>query len=324
MKKNILVLLLVVLVLSLIFINNINFNSSEPIKKVAFVSLSEVDNNTFKGFKEKMVSLGWEEDKNIKYINYGAANIVSNLEPIISKVISKKPDLILVSSTPATQKVKEMTNNTIPVVFCPVNDPVSSNIVKNPKNPEGSITGIRLPVSDAKRFEWLNIIVPDKKNILIPYTPNDDSSKATLKVIEDVAKTMKVNIIEKPFDENIDVKQFLDDCSEEFEIIFIPRDSRIEAKIDQFVNFANKNKLVLSAPSYQQVQKGALYTYGFIHKEIGKDAAKMVDRILKGVSPQDLPVKFGGAYLVINSKTAKQIGVKIPKSVLRNTHMIIK
>ncbi|MCK5110815.1 MAG: ABC transporter substrate-binding protein [Arcobacteraceae bacterium] len=293
---------------------------------VAFVSLSKVDDNTFNGFKKQMQIYGWEENKNIKYIVPGAAKKVKNLKSIVKSVVEKKPDIILVSSTPATQEVKRATKNlNIPVVFCPVNDPINSNILVNQNAPEGHITGIRLPIGDAKRFEWLHTIAPDIKKVLVPYTPNDGGSIASRADIKEVAEFLNINIIEKPFPENITMKEFLKQCAKcQAEAIFLPRDSRIEVRIKDFSKYAIENKLPLSAPSYQQVQQGALFTYGFIHTELGKQAARMVDRILKGVKPTDLPVKFGNAYLVINKKTAKSIGIKFPKNAIRNAKLIIK
>ncbi|MEA3498353.1 MAG: ABC transporter substrate-binding protein [Campylobacterota bacterium] len=323
MRKYILFFLSLVVIVAILF--KINSNSvDDKVKTVAFIALSNVDNNTFSGFKEQMKAYSWDE-KNINYIVPGAANKVENLKPIIESVILKKPDLILVSSTPATQEVKRQTaNSNIPVVFCPVNDPVSSNIVSNPKMPEANITGIRLPVGDAKRFEWLYTIVPNIKNVLIPYTPNDGGSIASRKNIKEISKFLKINIIEQAFPEGMTMEQFFNKSPKSIDAIYLPRDSRVEVQIDKFSKYAIENKLPLSAPSYQQVQKGALFTFGFIHTELGKDAARMVDRILRGVKPADLPIKFGNAYLVINEKTAKSIGITFPTSAIRNAKLIIK
>jgi len=322
-KKYIFIFLSLLLVIGILF--NINDTSEDnKVKTVAFVSLSKVDDNTFNGFKKQMKIYGWDET-NIKYIVPGAANKIENLKLVVESVILKKPDLILVSSTPATQEVKKQTvNNNIPVVFCPVNDPESSNIVSNPKMPEANLTGIRPPIGDSKRFEWLYIIAPNIKNVLVPYTPNDGSSIASRKDIINIANFLKINIIEEVFPENMTIEQFFQKYPKSIDAIFLPRDSRIEVQINKFAKHAIENKLPLSSPSYQQVQKGALFTFGFIHTELGKDAARMADRILKGIKPADLPIKFGNAYLVINEKTAKSIGITFPTSAIRNAKLIIK
>jgi putative tryptophan/tyrosine transport system substrate-binding protein len=330
MNRNIYIIVaLVVTLFTIVYFSNGNGNgdssNESKIHKVAFISLSVVDDNTFKGFKKKMNSYGWEEGENIQYIVPGAANKIKNLPSIVKSVIKQKPDLILVSSTPATQEVKKAVKGlNIPVVFCPVNDPVSSKILVNQNAPKGNITGIRLPTGDSKRFEWLHTISPNIKNVLIPYSKNDESAIASRDAIREVAKSLNITLIEKAFLENMTIKQFFEKCSNCSDAIFLPRDSRIEAKIQDFVKYSIDNKLPLSAPSYQQVQKGALFTYGFIHEELGKQSARMADRILRGVKPEDLPVKYGNAYLVINKKTANKINISFSDNVIRNAKLIIE
>jgi putative tryptophan/tyrosine transport system substrate-binding protein len=295
---------------------------NNKIKTVAFISLSNVDNNTFNGFKSKMKEMGWNENENIKYVVAGAALNVKNLPNKVSSIIKQKPDMILVSSTPATQEVKKQ-NIDIPVVFCPVNDPVGAKIVQNTNKPEGMITGVRLPVGDHKRTEWLYQIVPNIKNVLVPYTLKYQSSIKSLKDMEEIAKELGFSIISKPFDNVSGIDQFLKSLPKNIDAIMLPRDSIIESHIDKFVAYTLKRKIPLSAPSYQQVEKGALYTYGFIHTELGKDAAGIADKILKGVKVTDLPVKFGNAYLVLNKTTAKKIGIILNDDMLSKAKLVL-
>jgi len=300
-------------------------SKTNNMKTVAFVSLSKVDDKTFEGFKNKMENLNWKENTNITYIVPGAAKQISNLPSIIEAVIKQKPDLILVSSTPATQEIKRQTlNSNIPVVFCPVSDPVNANILKNTKKPEGNITGVRLPVGNIKSTEWLYKLVPNLKTVFVPYTPNYNSSEVAMQDIKEVAKKLNFKVITKALHNPDKIEEFINSIPSNIDAIILPRDSLIESKIDYFSKYAIENKLPLGVPSYQQVEKGALYTFGFIHKELGKDAAKIADKILKGVKVIDLPVKFGNAYLVINESTAKKIGLEITNDVRRNAKLIIK
>ena len=327
MNKSIAISLVFIFFLIFIFFyenTNKDVNNSKK-EMVAFISLTTVDDNTFSGFKNKMTEYGWIENKNIEYFSLGAAKKISNLKSIVKSVIEKNPDLILVSSTPATKEVKkQLKNKEIPVIFCPVNDPVGSGILSNPSMPEGLLTGIRLPKSDYKRFEWLHYIVPNVKSVLIPFSPKDGSSIATLNNIKDIAKELNIKIIKKNFTDKTKIEDFLLDIPKSIDAIFLPRDSRVENKIVDFVKLSLERKLPLSAPSYQQVQKGALFTYGFIHTELGAQAARMADKVLKGVKPADIPVKIGNTYLVLNEDTAKAIGIDFPQKAINNAKLIIK
>ena len=292
-------------------------------KTVAFISLSNVDDNTFNGFKIKMKELGWSEDDNIEFIIAGAAKSVDKLPEKVTNILKKTPDLVLVSSTPATIEVKKQIKE-IPVVFCPVNDPIAAGIVKNSNQPEANITGVRLPVGDFKRAEWLYQIAPNIKKVFVPFTPNDKSSSSSRDDIRLIANEIGFKIIEKPLVDSKNIEQFIANIPEGIDAIILPRDSIIESAVEKFVAYSLEKKLPLSVPSYQQVKKGALYTFGFIHKELGKDAAMIADKVLKGIKVNDLPVKFGKAYLVVNETTAKKIGIELSGDVLNNAKLIIK
>ncbi len=305
-------------------IHKSNLFTNTTIPTVAFISLSDVDKETFKGFKEQMEQYGWKENINITYIISPPAKTEKNLPSLVASVIKQNPTLIFVSSTPASKEVKKATMiNNIPVVFAPVNDPIASGIVANLTAPEKNITGIRLPQSDIKRFEWLHLIAPTAKTILLPFAYKDKGAIKARDTIKDVAKSLGLRIIEKEIPTNENLKEYLDKLPK-VDAIYLPRESNVEVLIDEFVLYANSHKIPLCVPSYQQVQKGALFTYGFIHTEIGKDGAKMVDRILKGVNIADIPVKTGTAHLVINEKVAKEIGITFPHKAIQSAFMVIK
>ncbi|MEA3354737.1 MAG: ABC transporter substrate-binding protein [Campylobacterota bacterium] len=320
-----LIITVMLIILYLFISEKKELNNNIP--KVAFISLSEVDNATFSGFKEQMEQLGWFNNKNIKYIKTKPAETIENLDNIVSSALKKDPDLIFVSSTPATQTVKkhlQSKNLKIPVLFCPVNDPVLANIIKNPNSPEGLITGIRPPRGDSKRFDWLLKISPHIKKVLIPYTPKDDSSLASRKEINNLFKTSKVEIIELPFENGKNVGVFLKELPMGIDAIFLPRDSKVESEVEKFVDYTLKHKIPLCVPSYQQVSKGALFAFGFIHTELGKTAANYADKILKGVSVYNLPVKMGYSHLILNKKTADIIGVKFDPFTISQAKSILE
>jgi putative ABC transport system substrate-binding protein len=325
MKNNyfIVFILFLTMLFSILFLNS--GDNTPKIKKVAFVSLSEVDNNTFFGFKGEMVSLGWEEGKNISYLVTKPAGKIENLKGIVEHIISQKPDLIFVSSTPAAQEVKKaIEKSPVPAVFCPVNDPLSSNIVKNLLKPEGMMTGVSLAHNDDKRLEWLKKIAPGTETVLIPYTPDDDSSLASRNDVKTIHDLLNIKIIEKPFDPDLSVEEFFSSVKGRFEAVYIPRDSNVEKKIREFSEYTIRNKIPLSVPSYQQVKQGALFAYGFVHYNLGKEAAGHANKILRGVQVRDLPVKVGESHLVLNETTAKKIGIEFSPEVLRNAKIILK
>jgi putative ABC transport system substrate-binding protein len=293
--------------------------------KISVIHLSNVDASTYAGFLVEMKDLGYHQGVNIEYIYKGPANRIDRLDSLIQSHLEHKPDIILVSSTPGTLAVKRITEEmNIPVVFAPVNDPVDAGIVNNAQHPGGYITGVRLPTGDDLRLQWLRNIAPHAKKVFVPYTKGDKSASATLRIIKQVAEQLGLELIIK----QISSESIIDDDSpavpEEIDAIFLPRDSTIEARIGEFIALSEKRRLPLSVPSAKQVYAGALFSYGFVHFEIGRQSAQIVDQVIRGASPGDLPVLSAENHMLINMKAAKRIGITIPPKVLNQADMLIR
>ena len=109
-------------------------------------------------------------------------------------------------------------------------------ILQNSNRPEGDITGVRLPVGDHKRTEWLYQIAPYIKNVFVPFTPGDKSSKVSRENMQTIAKELGFNIIEKSLEDESQIDQFIKNIPDNIDAIILPRDSIIESKIEKFVN----------------------------------------------------------------------------------------
>jgi putative tryptophan/tyrosine transport system substrate-binding protein len=296
-----------------------------PPFQVALVRLTAVDAQTVTGFKTAMAAAGYREGETIRYLDQGPAGSIDRLDAIIEAHLREQPDLFLVSSTPATQAVQRMTRgNPIPIVFAPVNDPLAAGIVDNLKHPGGQITGVRLPTGDDLRLYWLREIAPRARRVWVPYTPEDRSAHATLAQIRDAAPGLGLDLLEQPVSGKRELNAALAAMPADVDAIFLPRDSSIESHIELFVEFALQRRLPLSAPSLIQVEAGALFSYGFVHGEIGQQAAHLAEQIIKGVSPGDLPVQMAENVLSINLATARRIGIDVPDTILLQAERIVR
>ena len=278
----------VVILLSIILFILFNFNEDkEPKKlKVGVVNLNAVDKTTMQGFKDKLSELGRVENRDIIYYYDEPAKNVENLKKIVKKMKNRDLDLIFVSSTSATLAIKEAFNDCVtPILFSPVNDPVGSGIVKSLNEPSCQITGVKLARGDDLRLKWLKDISPKIKEVYVPYTIGDGSALATLKQIRKVAPKLGLILIEDAIDESKITENLINNIPNSIDAIFIPRDSRMADRIKSFVELSIEQKIALSAPSYIQVKKKALFSYGHIHYELGKQAGRMANQILNGWYP---------------------------------------
>jgi len=291
-------------------------------KKIIGV-LQYTDNNltTLEGFKKGLSMKGFKEGENLEIIFHGSVDKISSLQTELSKILEKKPDLIFTSTTPAAiAAYKGTKKNKIPVVFAPVNDPLSAGIVADLKYPGGNITGIRLSRSDNKRLEWIKRLRPETRVVMIPFNPNDKSPKATLKTIQSAAEKLEIKILEYPVNNNDEIDYSLKNIPENVDAVFLPRDGLVMSRFMDYSKVCIEKNIVLSTPRYIQVKQGALTGYGFIGFEIGQQAARLASSILKGAKAGDLPVETAEDYLFLNLESAGKMKFEIDVSIIKQAY----
>lgn len=294
-------------------------------KVVALVRLTAVDTATVAGFKAGMAEAGYREGREVVYLDTGPVASIERLDTVILGHLARKPDLFMVSSTPAAQAVRRLTaNKPIPVVFAPVNDPVGAGIVGDLRHPGGHITGVRLPIGDDLRLQRLTEIAPKTRRVFVPYTLADESARTSLALIARAAGELGLEPVVRPVRGRADIEAALAALPADVDAIFLPRDSSVESQIGLFVAFADAHRLPLSAPSLVQVEAGALFSYGFVHTEIGRQAARLAGQIFRGVRPGDLPVEMAESVLSLNLATARRIGIEIPDHLLLQADRVIR
>lgn len=297
-------------------------------RTIAVVQLTTVDDATVAGFREAMTGLGYREGEDLVYLSTGAVGDAGRLDDAIRVHLQKSPDLVFVSSTPAAQAVKRLTEarKRPPVVFAPVNDPLSAGVVADLRHPGGHITGIRLPTGDDLRLKWLLRIAPGVKRIYLPYSVDDKSALVSLQQAAAAAQALGVTLLPRRVIHGTGdgIAAAVAGIPRDADAIFLPRDSRIEAEIAAFVAASEARRLPLSAPSLAQAHAGALFSFGFVHRDIGRQAARLADQILRGQAPGDLPVEMAENQLAVNLAAAGRIGVVVPDEVVQQAEYVIR
>lgn len=323
MKKNIILILIAIVCVAAVLWGS--FTPQQKPARIGILLFTDLNIPTLKGFKDGLSDLDYIEGENIKYIFHGSAPTKKDLEKYMTRILDDAPDLIFSSPTPSTLVAKKMTSaSKIPVVFAPVNDPVSAGIVKTTKSPEANITGVRLSASDGLRLASLTEVVPGIRKVFIPYSPEDESSRASLRMLEKAAAKLGIILVKKPFYTNTDILKDREYVPHGIDAILLPREGLVMSRIHSFVEICLDRKLPLSSPRYKQVEQGALTGYGFNGYEVGKQAARLAHRILSGTPISELPVETSEDYLFINLKTAAAIGIKINDAALRQAHNIVR
>lgn len=301
--------------------------ASEKERPVTIGVLQFTKNNltTLAGFKAGLLELGYVEGENIRYLFDGPAEKVSELAPMMDRLLAQEPDLIFTSPTPATLAAQRATEaSKIPIVFAPVNDPVAAGIVSNIRQPGENITGIRLAASDGRRLQWLKEMSPGLSRVFLPYSAKGKSALTSFRNAREAAEKLKIDLVGRPVEGQDDLSAALSEIPDNVDAIFLPRDGMVMSRIADFVALSIEKKMMLSTPRLKQVEVGALTGYGFIGYELGKQAARLADKILRGTPAGDLPVETAEDYLFVNLKTAEAIALPVGDHILRQARDVIR
>ncbi|MBN1875013.1 MAG: ABC transporter substrate-binding protein [Anaerolineae bacterium] len=276
------------------------------------------------GFKAKMTELGYVEGENITYIYRGELGTdVQENEAEIEYLMGQKANLLLtLGQTPTVAVKKAVEDTNMPVVFAPAMNPVENELVANISHPGSNITGIQVVSTNPKALEWLLKIVPDARQVYIPYHPADRAALMSIKSLPDVAVQLGIELI---LDE-------VSDRDEELAAIkALPKDAAILFTISPSLNASLDEALKLAVElcipagaSNSLAQDKMLFNYSTDLTQTGKQAAVLVDKIFDGIKPGDLPVETAESLLTINLRTAEAIDLDIPEEILHHAQKIIR
>ena len=322
MKAKILVYALLALILTTVHLAEAQ--QAPKIPRIGFGSGTGPDSTV--EFRRGLRDLGYIEGKNI-LIEYRYAKGVAEFPNLVAELVGLKVDVIVVTSTAAAQAAKNATI-TIPVIFTSVGDPVGTGIVASLARPGGNVTGFSnlSPELSGKQLELLKEAFPKISRVAVLSETANTGNAASLGEMKVAAEALRVTL------QRLEVRG-PDDFEPAFSAIkrerasalIVLRNNVIRAHLAQIVGLAIKSELPALYPDSSFADAGGLMSYGPKPFEQLRRAATYVDKILKGVKPADLPVELPIKFeLVINLKTAKQIGLTIPPNVLARADKVIK
>jgi putative ABC transport system substrate-binding protein len=280
----------------------------------------------FQMFAQGLGDLGYVEDQNIAFEYRSADGKVERLPTLAADLVHLNVDLIVTSVAPAARAAKDATT-TIPIVMVGVNyDPLALGYVASLARPGGNVTGIFFLHLDllAKRLGVFKEMLPGVGRVAVL---SDPLSADQLKQVEVVNRSLGFKLYPVELREpQLDAESALRAAvRSRAEGLFVLETVNIFQKRSQIAQLALKHRLPTSFAFREYVDAGGLASYGVNFPDMGRRTAIYADRILKGTKPADLPVEQATTFeLVINLKTAKQIGVMFPQSVLYQADKVIK
>jgi putative ABC transport system substrate-binding protein len=279
------------------------------------------------GLRAGLKQLGLEEGKQFNLVirNWQgnakvAAEAARNFE-------QEKVNLIYATSTNSAIAARRATAD-IPIVFCAGADPVALGLVDGFAKPGGRLTGVFYRDADltAKRLEMLKEIVPKLRRVVTFYDPRTPTAIETSKLAREAAREMGIQFVERHVASVDELQAGLRTLKVgEVDAYFAVADPMVTSQSQLIIDTARAKRLPTMFVQQSSVIKGSLASYSVNFHEVGRVSAKYVQRILTGVKPRDLPVEgIDKIALVINLKTAKEIGLTVPPNLLVRADRVIR
>jgi putative ABC transport system substrate-binding protein len=250
------------------------------------------------------------------------------METVSAELVQRKVDVLIPGPPPSIRAAKKATK-TIPIVIVTTQDPVAAGYVGSLARPGGNITGITRLTRElsGKRLELLKELVPGMSRVGLLLVVGPDVPGNALREYEPAARALKIQLESlkiKVRDPDLD-GAFREAIRARVSAVIMTSNSVLTPHLKKITDLATKNRLASMHERNSDVEAGGLIYYGADDAEIFRRAAYYVDKILKGIKPADLPVEQPTKFeLVINLKTAKQIGLTIPQTVLFRADKVIK
>jgi putative tryptophan/tyrosine transport system substrate-binding protein len=272
---------------------------------------------------------GWSLGQDLRIEYRYAEGDSARMQALAKELVELKPDCILAQSTPVTAALMRATR-TIPIVFLAVSDPIGSGFVASMARPVGNITGFTvLHASIAGKYlEMLKEMVPQLARATLMYNPNSVPGRGTFfsgPFIESATK-LKVRPVTAEVHDGSGIENALTNLGGESGsgLVLVP-DNFMSVHRDLIISLTAQFRIPAIYPYRYFAEAGGLVSYGVDAKDQFRRASEYVSRILRGSKPADLPVQAPTKFeLVINLKTAKALGIVIPRILLAGAEQVIE
>jgi len=301
----------------------------EKVWRIGYVHLRSGPSERDEAFRAELRRLGYAEGRNLAIVDRWTSGALDRLPEIAAEFVRLKVDAIVASSTKATEAARQATG-TIPIIMSGVIDPVGNGLIQSLARPGANVTGVSTTVVDltGKRLELLRDLLPNATRIGVLTT--GDMSASDMRLLDPIrVAAQKLN-----FELGVENAKTATDFPRAIEAIrrkggqglFLFRTSA--GVIDNrklIVTLVAKERLPAIYDVQEFVNVGGLMSYGYNVNELYRRAASYIDRIFKGARPAELPVEQPATFeLVINSKAAREIGIRVPQSLLVRADRVIE
>jgi len=278
-------------------------------------------------FRQALASLGYVEGRNVTYVGRWGEAKSERLPGLATELVGLDVDVLLTTGAPPAEAAKAATS-TIPIVVVVPGDVVATGLVTSLARPGGNITGISDPATElsAKRLELLKEAVPGATRIAVMWNANDRAMTLRYAEVEKAARALHVTVQPLGVREPDDIDGALAAMNRARpDAFFLVTDSLTVLNRQRILDFAAAHRIPAMYEFGFLVRDGGLMSYGPNMEDMYRRAADYVARILAGAKPGELPVELPTRYyLLVNLKTAKELDLTFPQSLLLRADEVVE
>jgi len=295
--------------------------------RVGFLTTGSGPAPGHEAFDAALADLGYQQGHNLVIERRYAAGDLNRLPGLAADLVRANVDVIVTESTPAALAAKR-TTTVIPIVMATGGDPVGSGLIASLARPGGNVTGMTSLASqlDAKKVELLRELKPDARRVAYFGNSKIVAEQIGFQELQKAATAvgMYAIFVEAPGSESFE-SAFATVAAADVDVVLVPPSAPNVHARSQIVGIAARHRLPSVYGSREFADAGGLISYGTSRAGLFGRAAVFVDKIFKGVNPADLPVQQPTKFeLVINRKTARALGLTVPRSLLARADEVIE
>jgi putative tryptophan/tyrosine transport system substrate-binding protein len=269
-------------------------------------------------FARRLDELGWVDTRNVRIEYHWADGLVARANELMPDFVRLPVDVIVTSGDAYVIAAKRATT-TIPIVFASAGDPVGNGLVESLGRPGGNVTGMSIELTDTvdKRLELLRELVPALRRVAIGFNAADPQVNLELNEVLAAARTLSLDIVRAEIQPNEDFTPVIEALKGRADALYVCLDPFVYSNAARINALAVAARLPVMQGNRELALAGGLISYGPDFPDMSRRAAEIVDKVLRGAKPADIPVEQPTKFdLVINLKTAKALGLTIPQTVI--------
>jgi putative tryptophan/tyrosine transport system substrate-binding protein len=279
-------------------------------------------------FRQGLGEAGFVEGQNVTIEYRWADNHFDKLPALAADLVNRKVDIIVTSGGPSSTLAAKHATSTIPIFFTAVGDPIAAGLVAGLARPGGNVTGLSVLVVELnpKRLELLSELVPQARVIALLMNPNSSTTERIVGDVQEAARVKGVQLLVLKAGRETEIDAAFAALGEQKAgALLVASDPFFNNRREQLVSLAHRHAVPAIYEWREFAELGGLISFGPSLPAINRQAGVYAGKILKGATPADLPVEQPTTFeLVVNLKTAQELGLTIPPSILARADEVIE